>query len=83
VSKILVEIRVPAAERRCDVFIPYEAKLYEVTELVKALFADDDESGFVPTEDSILCDAISGAIFNVNLSPQELGLKNGSRLLLM
>lgn len=82
-SKILVEIRVPAAQKRCDAFIPYEAKLYEVAELVKGLFADDAESGFSPAADTILCDAITGAIFNVNLSPQELGLRNGSKLLLV
>ncbi len=82
-SKILVEVYVPAAGRRSDLFIPYEAKLFEVTELVKAVFSDDPDSSFTPVDDTLLCDRDTGEIFNVNRSAQELGLENGSRVMLV
>ena len=82
-SKILVEVYVPAADRRCDLLVPYESKLVEVIELVKTVFADDPDSNFTPVDDTILCDRGTGSIFNVNLSAQELGLQNGSRLMLI
>jgi len=82
-SRILVEIRVPAAEARYDVFIPDESRLSEVTELLKVLFSDESEGSFSPTADTVLCDAVTGSVLDFNRSAQELGLKNGSRLLLV
>jgi len=82
-SRILVEIRVPAAEARYDVFIPYESRVSEVTELLKALLSDDSEGSFSPTADTVLCDAESGSVLDVNRSALDLGLENGSRLLLI
>lgn len=83
VSKILVEVAVPAADARLDVLIPYESRFAEVLELVKAAFTDEVASTFEPSDDTILCDAGTGAIFNLNLTSEELGLVNGSRLILM
>lgn len=82
-SKILVEVFVPADDRRCDLLIPLEVRFVEVTELVKAVFADDAGSAFTPSDDTILCDAVTGAIYNVNLTAEQLGMMNGSRLMLV
>jgi len=83
VSKILVEVRVPAAERRRDVFIPYERPVCEITELVKGVFSEEAAQGFEPDAETLLCDAESGQVFDVNRTPEELGLSNGARLLLI
>lgn len=82
-SKILVEVRVPAADKKRDVFIPYEVRLHEITELVKSVFAEEVSHGFSPRDDTYLCDADTGAVYNVNLTPEEIGLENGSRLMLI
>lgn len=82
-SKILVEVRIPAIERRYDVLIPYESRIFEVTALLKSLFADEADGNFLPTSDTLLCDAETGAILDPNLAPQVHGLRNGSRLLLI
>lgn len=81
-SKILVEVAVPAADARFDVLIPYESRFAEVLELVKVAFADEVASTFEPGDDTVLCDAETGAIFNLSLTSEELGLVNGSRLIL-
>jgi hypothetical protein len=82
-SKILVEIRVPAADKRRDVFIPFERPLYEITELVKAVFSEEAAQGFEPDAETVLCDAGSGQILDGDRTPEELGLLNGARLLLI
>lgn len=82
-SKILVEIRVPAADRTRDVLIPYERPFYEIIELVKTVFGDEIAQGFIPDAETVLCHADSGHVLDVNRTPEELGLLNGARLLLI
>jgi hypothetical protein len=82
-SKILVEIKVPAADITRDVFIPYECHLYEIVELVKTALSEEVAHGFRGVDDTVLCDAETGQVFDINLTPEEVGLRNGSRLLLI
>lgn len=82
-SKILVEVRVPAAGRTRDVFIPYERPIYEITELVKVVFSEEAAQGFEPDAETVLCDEGSGQVLDVNRTPEEMGLLNGARLLLI
>jgi hypothetical protein len=82
-SRILVEVRVPSADLRTDVFIPYECRLRDVTELIKKVFADDPDSPFTPSEDTMLCDGTSGTVLDTSRSAEELGLRNGAKLLLL
>lgn len=77
------EVSVPAADIRGDVFIPYEIRLHDTIELIKAVFAEEASHGFMPSDETLLCDADTGAVYNVNLTPEEIGLENGSRLMLM
>ncbi len=82
-SKVLVEVYVPAADKCSDVLIPYECTLFEVTELLKAIFGDDAESSFAPDESTVLCDRATGSVFDVDQSPRDVGLCHGSRLMLL
>ena len=82
-SKVLVEVWIPAAQRHADALIPYEVPLHDVLTLLRAVLADETEGAFAPGDDSVLCDAETGAIFNVNLTPEEAGLQNGSRVMLV
>ena len=82
-TKILVEVSVPAANLRRDLFIPYECRLAEITELVKAVFAGETGDSFTPVAGTLLCEAGTGALYDLSRTPEELGLQNGSRLLLI
>ena len=81
-SRILVQIRVPASDVSSDALIPYECRLNEVNDLVKALFADRGDAGFTPVDDTVLCNAV-GEVLDLERSAMELGLENGSKLLLI
>ncbi len=81
--KALVEISVPAAEQKFDVYIPLESKMSDVIKMTASALSDLSAGKYKATEDAILCDADTGIIFNINIEVAELGIKNGSRLMLI
>jgi hypothetical protein len=82
-NKILVEVYLPALGKSFDAFIPIESKLSEVIMLLAKALSDLSNGSYIASEDAILCDIATGNIFNINLSASELGLKNGSKLMLI
>lgn len=82
-NKALVEVFVPAAEQKFDVYIPLESKMGEVVQLLSSALSDLSDGKFKATEDTILCDAKTGIIYNINIEIAELGIKTGSRLMLI
>lgn len=82
-NKALVEISVPAAGQKYDVYIPLESKMSQVVKMVAAALSDLSDGKYKATDEAILCDAETGIIFNVNIEVAELGIKNGSRLMLI
>ena len=82
-DKALVEISVPAAALKFDVYIPFESKMSEVVKLVSGALSDLSAGKYKATETAVLCDADTGAVFDVNTEIAELGIKTGSRLMLI
>ena len=82
-DKALVEISVPAAGEKFDFFIPLESRMSDVLKMVSAAVNDLTEGRYKATEASVLCDASTGTIFNINMEIAELGITNGSRLMLI
>lgn len=82
-NKMLVEIYVPAAKKNFDMLIPRSIMMYEAVELISKIAAEISEGIFVADKDTVVCRREDGAILNINLSVRELGLKHGSRLMLI
>ena len=82
-NKALVEIVVPATSREYDVYIPLDCKMSEVIKMVASAINDLSEGNYKATDEAVLCDAGSGIIYNVNIEVAELGIKTGSRLMLI
>lgn len=82
-DKVLVEIFAPVVGESYDVFIPQTSKMSEIVLLVSKSISDLSGGKFKPSESTILCDADSGNIFNINLSVYELEIRNGSKLILI
>lgn len=82
-NKVLVEISLPASGDKFDVFIPLEMKMYEVLKLVSGALSDLSDGKYKATDEAVLCDADTGIIFNINMEIADLGIKTGSRLLLI
>lgn len=82
-NKVLVEIFLPAAAESYDVYIPLDSQMSEVLTLVSSLLSDLSGGKYKATPDAVLCDAESGIIFNINMAVAELGIQNGSKLMLI
>lgn len=82
-DKILVEVYLPAANKSYDVYIPLKTKFYEVILLLEGTFTEISGGYFSAKENSVLCHRETGTILNINMSAEEVGLKNGSRLMLI
>jgi hypothetical protein len=84
-DKLLVEIFIPAANQTFDVFIPKRSRLYEVADLLTSAVGELSAvaAPMSATEKMVLCDRESGNLLNINLTMEELGLINGSKLMLL
>ena len=82
-NKALVEISVPASGEKFDVFIPLESKMSEVLKLVSAALSDLSGGRYKASDEAVLCDAKTGIIYNINMEVAELGICNGSQLMLI
>lgn len=82
-NKALVEIFVPAAGQKYDVYIPLESKMSDVVKMVAAALSELSGGKYQATDEAILCDAETGAVFDVNIEVAELGIQNGSHLMLI
>lgn len=81
--KILVEIFNPASGNTYDVFIPLKSQVYEVVFLLSTTISELSLGHYKATEQTVLCDRITGNVFDINGTIEELGLKNGSKLMLL
>jgi hypothetical protein len=82
-NKILVEIMLPAAGKTYDVYIPLQSRIGEIINLLAGIFSDLADGDYKPVQTNLLCDAETGIIFDMNKSPADLALKNGSKLMLI
>lgn len=82
-NKVLVEIYIPVAGKCYDMFIPTHLMMHEVLEMVCKLATQLSGGLFIADENTAICNRIDGTILNINLSVNELGLKNGSKLMLI
>ncbi len=80
-DKILVNIYFPAVCRSYDVYIPCSAEISDITGMLKNICGELTEYMFIASENSLLCDRNTGNILDINLTPEELCLINGSKLM--
>ncbi len=82
-NKALVEVYLPAAGKSFDVQIPLNLKVWEIASMLSKAFEDFSNGCFSSSDQTTLCDRDTGAILNLNITAEELGIKNGSKLMLI
>lgn len=82
-DKILIELFIPAIGETHDLFIPLHLRLGEIEGVIAAAITELSGGVFIGSEDTVICDKVTGAALDVNLSARELGLRNGSMLMLI
>lgn len=82
-NKILIKLEVPLIEKKYEVWIPTNKKIYNVINLlVKAideLNGGNYNTGRLPT----LYDKISAMPYDIELSVKEANIKNGAEIVLI
>lgn len=81
-NKILLELSLPAVEKSFDVRIPRQIKAAQAAAML-AEFIKRQDVEYIPTAQSVLCDMESGRAFDSNAFMDELGLHNGSRIMMV
>ena len=82
-NKALVEVIVPAAEAKFDVFIPLESRMSQVLKLLSSALSELSAGKYKASDDAVLCNADTGVVYDINMIVAELDIKNGSRLMLI
>lgn len=82
-NKVLVEVVLPAAEMKFDVYIPLDIKVYDARLMIAELLSNLSDGKFKATNDTVLCNANTGDIFDINMFVAETEIKNGSQLMLI
>ena len=82
-NKLMIEIYLPAAGISYDVRIPVDVRIGEMIPLIETCMAELEDGYFIPSKDSILCDRNTGVVLDVNLTAGEMGIVNGTKLMLI
>lgn len=82
-NKLLVKLIVPLLEEQYEVFIPINKRISTIIKLIeKAL--NEMTNGYYPKKDnSVIIDAESGNVFDVNLLVKDSKMINGSKIILL
>ncbi len=79
-DKILVEIWFPSLMKAFDMYIPVNTRFYMIAAMAQNAVADITGGKYVPSDNALLCDRLTGDCFDMNKTPRESLLHNGSML---
>lgn len=82
-NKVLVNVYIPILNRAYDIFIPLQSQIFEVTELIKRAVTELSEGQFMPSGDTVLARKATGEILDSNSTVFEMGIGNGTKLMLI
>ena len=81
-EKVLVEVIAPAANLTYDMLIPRNIQIGEISQLIAPIFSQLSSGTYVSSGKNIVCDKISGEIFEPSVFVKDTKIKNGAKLLL-
>ncbi len=81
--KFLVEVYLPAAQKSFDMRIPATSRMGEINTLVASLAADLSGGSYQATKQSVLINAVTGDMYDVNMTAAEQEIRNGTQLILI
>lgn len=82
-NKVLVEVSVPAATAKFDVFIPIDCVMGDVLKLLSSTLSELTAGKYKAISDAVICELTTGKILDVNMVVADLNIKNGTQLMLI
>ena len=82
-DKILVNVYVPILNISYDIFIPIQSQLFEITEMIKRAISELSDGRFMASQETTVSLRVNGEILDINSTVFELGVGNGTKLMLI
>ena len=82
-NKILVEVIVPLLEERYEMFIPINKRISVIIKLIEKALKEMTNGYYPNKENSVIIDAETGNVFDINITVKESKMINGSKIILM
>lgn len=82
-NKVLIEVIVPVANIKYDVYIPLESKISEVANLLANAMSDLSNHKYMPGEMVTMCNYKSGKEYDKNLYCFEVDIENGTQIVIL
>lgn len=80
--KVIVDVYAPAWGVQYDAVIPCDSQLLEVVMLLVSICNNIAGQNAVICENLLLCNRENGEVFDLSMTVQKAGIRNGSELLL-
>jgi hypothetical protein len=81
--KVLFNVMLPATGRSYELWVPKELTVFETTQLVARILAEQENRFFESTRETTLFDGVTGDELGINERVGALGYANGARLILV
>lgn len=82
-NKVLVDVIVPLLETKYQMFIPINKRISIVVKLIEKALIEITNGYYPMKEGSIIIDAESGNVFDINITVKESKMINGSQIILI
>ncbi len=82
-DKIIVEVFFPSLQRSFDIEIPVKMRFHLIADLIEQSVSSISGGQYTPSGEALLCDRESGTVFDINRSPDDQCLYNGSKLMII
>lgn len=82
-NKYLVDVFLPASGEHYNAFFPANKLIGEVISLLTDIIVPLSGNSFERTADTVLINAVSGEIYDFNITVYDAGIRNSTKLILI
>lgn len=82
-DRVLIKVYVPSLEKSYDFFVPTDVRLHEIIALISSALEQYTEGEYRSSHKEVLCTKEDGKVLDINYAAYELGICNGSKLVLI
>ena len=82
-NKVLITVNVPSLEKKYDVYVPVNRKVYSVINMLKTSLFELSLGSFNVSKNYVLYNEESGIIYDMNLLVRDTDIRNGSTVILL
>jgi len=82
-NKYLIELKIPELDKKYDIFVPVNKKLFNVIDLILKSIYELNNLDYSNIKKRNLINKYTGEVYNVNKLIRDTSIKNGTCLILI